>query len=55
VNPVKFSIHMSGWLFAALERAHTEQTRSRSAQIAHYVKQGLKRDGYLPSTETEGA
>lgn len=30
-----------------VERASEEQTRSRSAQIVHYIKQGLIRDGFL--------
>jgi hypothetical protein len=48
---VKFSTYLSDHLFEALEVARKDQTRSRSAQIAHYVKQGLKRDGFLPKSE----
>lgn len=39
-----------GTLLGPLDRAAADAERTRSAQIRHYVRLGLKADGYLTDT-----
>jgi hypothetical protein len=46
------TFRLPGDLEPRLRQAATASTRNLSEQVLHYVKQGLRRDGFLPSSET---
>lgn len=41
-------------LAQALDRACSDGTRSRSLQLTHYLREGLRRDGYIEGEPIAG-
>ena len=44
----RFTFRVSERIDSLVTKAAQEQTRSRSRQVAHYVRQGLVKDGLIP-------
>ena len=50
---ISISLRVSRGLLERLEKAGHRETRSRSSQIKHYIRQGLERDGFLSGDELD--